>query len=47
MPLLGQHRSLDWERDNELLPKEMKPLINSKAKLGEAKLHFYEGACDL
>lgn len=40
MSLLGRHRFSGWERDNELLPGEMKLLINSKAKLREVRLHF-------
>lgn len=40
MSLLGQHCFSGWEGDNELLPREMKLLINSKAKLREVKLHF-------
>lgn len=36
-----------WEGDNELLPKEMKLLINSEGKLREVKLHFLKGAGDL
>ena len=39
MSLLGQHCFSGWEGDNELLPREMRLLINSKAKLREVKLH--------
>lgn len=40
LSVLGQYCFWGWEGDNELLPREMKLLINSKAKLREVKLHF-------